>query len=464
MNILVSTPPLILLGASLGFLFFVIFLQRPDLGLFVVLIARAFSDLSALGRTASGSSALLSPNVGLSILLIVAGGVFMLSRRIPFLSLPGGTLFALLLLTGLVGMLHSENHRESLYQWLRVASEIVPYALAAWLFRTPQRIQGVIDVLAVTFVTPAAFGFYQLVTRKAYYVEGLDILRIRGTFVHSNAFGIFLVVFFSIFFCQAWVQTGTRKLVAIAIVGASLVLMAATYARVSWAGAIIIMMTVGFLSRRPFLLVLPLLVVGIASQVPALSHRVADVPTGESSLGDRLYIWTESYPRWLGATRNYQSGFATALNRLVGAGPAGAEYVTTGVQGEAGAAHNDYLTVLFDYGYIGLFAFLAMYVALLFSAYRTWQATDDPVMRSIALSFFALALAFLVMSSTDNLFAATHSQLYFWTLAGLTVAISRIAREPSSVEDSARQGDLRGERRHGAATAATAPSRGLAVR
>jgi hypothetical protein len=50
-------------------------------------------------------------------------------------------------------------------------------------------------------------------------------------------------------------------------------------------------------------------------------------------------------------------------------------------------------------------------------------------MASVALSFLALTFAYPVMGVTDNVFAATQNQVYFWTLAGLTVAIRRMSLE-----------------------------------
>ena len=56
---------------------------------------------------------------------------------------------------------------------------------------------------------------------------------------------------------------------------------------------------------------------------------------------------------------------------------------------------------------------------------------------SVPLSFFALTLAYMIMSVTDNVFASTQNQVYYWALAGMTVAIS----QTSSAKVSRKAGD-----------------------
>jgi O-antigen ligase len=411
------------------------------------------SDLSALGRNnALGSVSLVSPNVGLSILLVVGGGMYMLSRRIPFVSLPGGVLLVLLLLTGILGMLRAPNHLDSLYQWLRVASDVIPYALAASLFVSKRRIQTALDALALSFVLPAGYGLYQLITHHGYVQEGQNILRVQGTFIHPNAFGIFLVMLFGIFFCQFQVQRGGRKLVAAAIVAVSALLILETYARVAWVGAALVMITAGIVTKRPA--ILGLAAVGLLAVIlsPSLSHRAADFstmfsPGGGGSLADRIDIWQKTYPTWLLLTENPMSGLATLLNRFVGTGPGSVEFLTLRGYGVAYAAHNDYLATLISFGIFGLTMYLLMYAVLLHWAYRSWRAAQDPVLRALPLSLFALVLAVLVMSLTDNIIGGTQNQLYFWTLAGLAVAAAKIrARERAAAEAPAEPGQLRRDR------------------
>ena len=428
----VNVPIYIVVAAFVAVAFCIVLLQRPDLGLLAVLIVRASSDVSvwmmgAVADTGGVKGTFLTPNAGLVLLLVLCGSLYILSRRIPFISLPGGILFTLLQLGGVVAMLRSPNVLQGLNAWLAVTSAIVVYALAAHVFRSPGSIQRVIDTLAISFIPPAVLGFSQLTSSGPHYGQELGVIRVQGTFVHPNAFGNYLVLILSVFLTQAIAQRGSRRLLALLIMAASLALLALTYDRAAWTGALIVVLTVGLLGRRAVLVSALIGLVAVSILAPSLVGRVqlAD-PKQSSSLTDRFGIWDASLREWRSDTANDDSLFVTVLNRLAGVGPGSAQILTARFENAPLPAHNDYLRVLIEYGAFGLTLFLLLEGALVIFAYRTWRRATDKVMRSIALSFLAAALAYPIMYLTDNMFGYTQNQIFFWTLAGLTVAISRI--------------------------------------
>jgi hypothetical protein len=436
--------------AAVGLVVFVVaFLHRPDLGLLAVLVVRSFSDLTLGHVAASAPGQILSSplNVALILILIFAGGFFLLSRGLPIFRLPGGTPFALLMLIGFVGLvhtmgvLHTQSLLSSMQGWLRDMSALAVYALAAHVFQSPRAVQTVIDVLAAAFVMPAAMGFYQLVTRHGVISQGVGIDRITGTFAQNqNLFGIFLVLIFGVFLCQALAHSGTRKFIALSIVATSGVLMVATYARVAWVGTVVVLLVLGILRKRAFLVLVPVIGIIAIGLVPSISHRLAD-PFGGGSFEDRVGIWRSTVPEWVSETYDDAGAVSTAVNRLIGMGPGSIEFLVQRAFGRVSVEHNDYLRMLLEYGVLGLGAYLWMYFAILIAAYRTWRQCPDERMAAVALSFTALTVSFMVMSLTDNIFGSTQNQVYFWTLAGLTVAISKSsARE--EVKSSPRTGNM----------------------
>lgn len=442
---LISSGPMpLVIVAFLAVTFTIVFVQRPDLGLLSVLIIRAASDVLVVSSPTSAAMAgrfASSPNVGLLLLVILVGGLFVLTHRIPFLRLPGALPLVFLLLTGGVGMLHAPSIAMGLDRWLAVLSALIIYALAAALFRKPQQVQNVISILAVAFIAPALVGLNQVISRHGCKVDE-DILRICGTFVHPNPFAFFLVIIISVFLCQAVAQRGGRRLLAVLIVGTSAILLVWTQTRSAWVGALIVLLTIGAARNRRVLLLALLLVGGAVVLMPSIGSRVAD-PTG-GSFADRVDIWQSAYGEWVNTTFNDMSSFATVLNRIAGTGPGSVGFLTAPSRGgENYAAHDDYLLVLFEYGVFGLVAFLVMFVSLMASAARTWRQSRNTMMEPVALSFFALTLAYPVISLTDNLFGQTQNQLYFWTLAGLTAAIGRMSARTEQ-NASAGQAILRG--------------------
>jgi putative inorganic carbon (hco3(-)) transporter len=424
--LIVSQPMPLLFAALGGLALIIIFLQRPDLGLLLTLIIRASSDtligrMSGAGGSGIATRLLTSPNAGLVLLVILGGTVYLLNHRSRILSLPGAVSLVFLLLVGTIGLIRTPSFTSGLDRWFADWSALIVYALTVAIFWKPQQIQRVVNIFAVAFIAPATFGLYQLVSKQGCRVDEANLLRICGTFIHPNPFAFFLVIMISVFLCQALVQRGGRKLLALSIVATAAILLISTQTRVGWAGALIVLLTVGVVRNRRVLFLVPLLVVAAMLFLPSFQQRVTD-PFSETggSLGSRRDIWNTGVANWLVATSD-DSPFVTVLNRIAGTGPDSVSAFTGGL-----AAHNDYLYMFLEYGALGLAAFVLMLISLVISTYRIWRRTTDPDMKAVALSFFALTLAFPVMHLTDNLIGRTQNQLYFWTLAGLTAAIGQM--------------------------------------
>lgn len=430
-----SAPSILLVASVLGGILFLGFLRRPDLGLLAVLLVRASMDatlrlvldpaISAIGP----EGALLTPNLGLLIILVVGGGIVVLSRRLPFISLPGGILIVLLLVTGLIGVLRSESLVLSVDQWTPVLGALIAYALAASLFSSPQQMRRVIDVLAASFILPAAFGLFQLATGQGTVLRDIGVSRVQGTFVHANPFGLYLVVILSVFVNQFLVQRGMRKFVALVIVAVGGALLVASFARFAWVGAAIVLLTVGVLRSRVLLLILPLILVITLVLVPSIGERFSD-PLG-GSFADRVSIWTSLLFTWESLTNQGEGPISVAVNRLGGLGPGSSLMLVFGFRGTH--PHNDYIRVFVEYGALGLVLYVVLFAVLIVTAYRAWRRSSDNFMRSIALSFLALALAYPVMSITAQLFGLMANQVYFWTLAGLTASVGRFTSKGERV-------------------------------
>ena len=429
----------VVLAALLGAIYGIVFLSRPDIGLVIVLLVRASTDLTfqymrPIFVERNWIAGL--PNVGLVGVLILAGGLFILRRNLPLITLPGGRLLALILLAGAVGAFRSDSRLLALNEWLPVLSSLVVYSLATALFRSPQRMRRVIDVFAASFILPALFGFYQLASGTSFILVQEGVSRVFGTFVHPNGFGLYLVIMLSVFLPEALSQTGRRKLVALMIVLASVTLLVATFARASWAGAIIVFLTVGALRSRALLVVVAVVGVLALGLVPSLTARLAN-PLGEGgSFADRVDLWTGTLEQWTAISAAEGSPFGTALTRFTGLGPGSVEFLTMRVREFPITAHNDYLRVLVEYGLFGLTLYLALLVLLVRLAFRVWRETVDKTYAVVALAFLALALANPIMSITDHIFAQTANQVYFWTLAGMTVAAGQLSRREVGAGDA----------------------------
>jgi hypothetical protein len=428
---LVANSSLAVAGAFVvALLSLLLFLRYPQQGLLVVLLVRASSDLTVtLGRTAgSGLLTTGSSNIALIALVVVIGGVVVLARKAPLLSLPAGRVFALLLVIGLVTTYRSDSKILSLSEWVPVLAGFVVYSLAAYLFQSPRAMQSVLDTIAASFVAPAAFGFYQLVRHEGTIVPGLAQPRVLGTFVHPNPFGFYLVIVLAVFMIQFLTHQGRRKTFALLGIGAASVLLFATYARVAWAGAFIVAVVIAFFRQRTLLIIVPIVVILGLAFAPSFGERLSD-PLG-GSFADRFQnLWPATIRAWATETAAEPTALLVLVSRLTGLGPGmGAILSERGGYFRTTVAHNDYLRVLVEYGVFGLVMFVLILATLVTFAYRTWRVarSADSTLASVALTFLAVSLAFPLMSLTDNVFGYTANQVYFWALAGLAVGVNRL--------------------------------------
>lgn len=426
-------PVAVMLGGVLVFVFVMAFLQRPDLGLLVTLLVRTTTDIGyvLLGDAPASEPLRLAavPNAVLISVLVVAGGLFILRRQVPLIRLPGGVLVAVLLIVGLVGVVRSGRVLSGLAEWVPIVGTFVAYGLAASQFQTKRRIGNVIAIFAASLVVPALVGLWQWSGGTYFTVPELGVPRVSATFAHPNAFGIYLVVMLSVFLSQAFGQRGWHRVLAWGVVGMCAVLIGMTFARVAWVGALVVVATVGVLRSPAVLLAMPAVAV-VVGRVPEISARLAD-PLG-GSFADRLLLWQTTIERWAEATGAEQSWFLVALNRLMGLGPGAVGALTAPVRGIPFGAHNDYLLLLVEYGVFGLALYVVLTAVVIRLAYRAWRASRDPTLRPLALGCLGVALAFPVMGLTDHVVGQTVSQLYFWTLVGITVRAVQIASGDAS--------------------------------
>jgi hypothetical protein len=425
-----NNSPLLLVAAMLGVLFFALFLQRPDLGLLVVLFARASSDALLMVITSGASTTigglrglLLNPNTALILILIGAGGVIIFARRLPMLSLPGGVLLALLVITGLVGIGRSPNLLYSFEEWVPMLAAPVTYALAAGMFAPASRAMlRVPTVLAASFLLPAAMGYWQLLTGSGRLITGF--VRIFGTFVHPNPFGLYLVVILAVFVPLAFFRSRMGVISRIIVIAAA-PLLVGTYARFAWVGSVVVLLCIGVMRHRVLLLIVPL--VALLALAPTVQMRLED-PLG-GSFAHRVGLWGDITRQWLSEATQTGTAAASIASILGGLGPGASALMGGEYRSRALLPHNDYLRLLVDHGVVGVLSYILVSATMIRLGYQAYRTSRNRLSEAISLGFLALAIAYPIMSITSNIVAATHNQIYFWTLAGLCASLRTTAGE-----------------------------------
>jgi hypothetical protein len=111
-----------------------------------------------------------------------------------------------------------------------------------------------------------------------------------------------------------------------------------------------------------------------------------------------------------------------------GNGPRADNVVLSRITGlKSGEAHNDYLSVRYNYGYIGLFlllfGFIGSFLSLLRLIYKYWSIL---YLRLLSTSSLTLFFSFLLFMYSDNILKYTiYFPNYFFALIGIVYSLKR---------------------------------------
>jgi hypothetical protein len=246
--------------------------------------------------------------------------------------------------------------------------------------------------------------------------------RVAGSFTHPNILATYLP---SIIAILPWVYkfgTGSRpslRLAGVAVAGAfAALLLLGTETRSAWAVvALVFVLACAMIDWRGFL-VLPL--AALALLLPQVQERLADVkevqdvPSYMVTSGEVVldsYSWRK---------RLWADGLADSEGqRLFGKGLAAFEvnsagfFTLTGPDDPAWAAHSTYVQLLYEGGVIGVAAFLWIWAALLWFAWRQ-SRVGAPVLYAV----IALILPQLLIGYSDNVLYYLAANWYCWALLG----------------------------------------------
>jgi hypothetical protein len=122
--------------------------------------------------------------------------------------------------------------------------------------------------------------------------------------------------------------------------------------------------------------------------------------------------------------KTLQSGIESSP--IWGNGPRSDNIVLSKITGlQTGEAHNDYLSVTYNYGYVGLslllFGFLGSFLSLFRMSFTYWE---NLYLRLLSTSTLTLYISFLLFMYSDNILKYTiYFPNYFFALIGITYSI-----------------------------------------
>ncbi len=433
-------------GAVLGGIVFLTTLIRPEYGLYLLILAVPFGsvrEITISGFTVGAAEAL----VGLVLAAWLAKMVAAREVKVayPPLVLPL-LIFLGAILLSLPGALSLKYSFKEILKWLEVLGIYLFVANA--IEREQARV--VVLLMLLAGIGQALLGFYQFFGRvgpQAFVVLG-RFVRAYGTFEQPNPYGGYLGLVLPL----AWGlllgigKWGNRRLdisywvaiLGLATMGAALIM---SWSRGAWLGfaAAFIVMNVAHSQRAAVLfallclLVASVLVLGSIQALPqTIAQRLTDfVPylrvfdVRGVKLSDANYAVVERMAHWQAAWGmfNDRPWLGVGIGNYEPVYPA---YSLQGWPEPLGHAHNYYLNIAAEAGLIGLTAYLVLWGAAFWQAWKAVRAAQG-YWRGVAAGILGVLTHLSVHNFFDNLYVH-NMYLHVAILLGLLfVAVKRDA-------------------------------------
>lgn len=383
--------------------------------IYVLLLTRASLDpilkMTDFGGISFG--ALLN----LAVIVFFFGGLLQNRGSIPASVLK---LWAGFLVVGLISIVISPTPVTSFRSFVSVLTYFAIFSLAYTFVRSREDLESIIKLIIYSSSIPFAVSIIQFVFPETSTTR--HGFRLHGTFSHPNIYAFYLVLiaavsFYSIksntvFFSKRFIR------LCIALIPLSAICLIATQTRSAWVAFFAIFFIYGVLYERKYVVLMCCIGV-LALFLPFVQDRIADLASDSQltdSGGEKLnsYAWRKVV--WLSSWEFIQNKifFGHGYNTF-------AYYFLdffTMEESHGFDAHNAYVQIAFDMGFVGLFFYLVLLVGILLKHLKSFA--KDPKGNSVLL---ALIASYMVVCYSDNILFYLSYCWYLWLLLGATCAI-----------------------------------------
>jgi len=429
------------LAAGAGLVLGVVALTRFRIYVMAMLVLRSSLDLAKLsghtagqsGNAVSGSSRALDPSSVLAVLFLLAAALWLAAQRRRLGVLKGSFLrraLVLLLAAGALSVVGSQNVSSSALEAMRICAVVVMFVVLEQMMADPAAMRKILIAAFLSTLYPLIFTSFGFLTGHPRSEHKGSFTRIVGTFNQSNDFGRYLMLMIIMGAAMyPHLDKKWRPPAALMMAGMSVFLLL-TYTRSALVAAVLGLIVVGLVQSKRLLGALAAAAMAAMLVVPSLSGRFSDLSQSQSksttsqtsssgnSLSWRLSYWTQVLPL---ANSNPVTGIGLNMTK----------YTTD----QAKQPHNDFIRAYVETGLIGLFAYLAMMVALLGIGRRAVRdAPKGSFDRGVAAGFLGCAVAFVAVSSVANVISNVVNLWYFFAFAAAASAVAQ-RHESHSPED-----------------------------
>lgn len=406
-----------------------IFLLKTEYGLYVLLIARPLIDPFSGYNIFNFRSISLNLNAVVAILVLVWFIVVIIREKVQLSTIPGVGWLVGMLVWGLATFTISINSFVTLSEWLRISSIVVIFLIAYHVAtQRPHGITRLTPIIAIATIVPLFVAGIQLITASGLSFGGLEN-RVYGTFGHPNVLGFYLVCVLNFLLIYQFSKRQTeRSLTYPWIIGIGLVMLLFTYTRGAWIGFLLMQILLGWFYYRKRLVSVLVIAFGLFLSWQVINtvfintfnynlnsidllQRLTSRDDEADSVDWRIEVFNAMSPK-------------TIQSPLLGYGLG--NFVTLRKQGDIGLfddpeAHNDYLRLTIEMGFIGVVMYALFWLTLLGHLIRNYRNHHESSwQKRYTLYGIGLILATLLMSVSDNLLQGT---AVMWTYLAILATI-----------------------------------------
>ncbi|SON52787.1 O-antigen ligase family protein [Vibrio tapetis] len=380
--------------------------------LFYVLLFRASMDpvlhLTKVGGI--GLGAVLN-------LMMVAYFLYVCAKNRMVIPRAFVSVWGVFIIIGLVSIISSPDKVRSLRTFFGVLTYMSVFCLSAYFIKSKQDLVYVIKLVILSSIIQFTFTFVEFLNPSASTTK--DGFRLFGSFSHPNIYAFYLVLIASLCFFvnkQKTLQFDHGLiLISKLVFVVALVFLILTKTRSAWGAFTIVIAVYGILSERRYLYYLTAAVF-VALMVPAVQERVMDVFTSGTSIESledgealnsyawRLVVWAASWDYIL-AKPLFGHGYDTFSYYFLDFFPL--------EESRGFDAHNTYVQLVFDMGFLGLAGYLIIFIAIFRRLFAYFH--DD---KQGATIIIGLATSYLVVGYSDNILFYLSYNWYFWLVMG----------------------------------------------
>jgi putative inorganic carbon (hco3(-)) transporter len=346
--------------------------------------------------------------VGILLMAALVAWLFLRWRgRQPIMLSRSSLAFVALAAASVVTSLTADFPGVSLEASARLVSSALLFVVLEQVLRDrPDLIRPLLVAVFASLLVPAivaGFQWYGNVPEVPMYGPAIDVGRIRGTFVHPNAFASHLVILIPLAVALVAVVRGWARTWLVVTGAVSALLLLFTYARGAWIACLLAVLVVGWLQDRRIVWLVVAATVVAPIAIPSVSTRLSDLSEDDNTaiVGDpdslewRLGYWVEVLPR-------------TMEGPITGIGLGSIEHSSP----LRLAPHNVFVQTLVEMGLAGLTALLFLIASLAVDLKRALRRASPGLDRAAVAGAVGVSIGLLVQCLSENLLNGTMVQMY----------------------------------------------------